>query len=329
VRTSHLAAVLAVCALLRPGALRAAEGGAAGASSQPAQPAGLVLPARAPTLVNPSARPMGPRSPFRVRLAIDLPVTIVGFMGAALPLFIKGPLLSQARFASLSPTGLNALDRTVVGNDSPGAGRASDALLGVSLALPFAAGLLDWLVAHDGRGLGGFAEDSLVVLETLAINLLLCDVVKFAVRRPRPYLYNPGTNSDERLKPDAALSFYSGHTAMAFAMATSYSYLFSLRHPHSPLVPVVWAGTYAVAATVGIMRVEAGKHFWTDVLAGAAVGSATGFLVPWLHRRGREPLLSAPVITRRESDGKRFLRNLRVAPQFPKGGVGVSLQSFW
>jgi membrane-associated phospholipid phosphatase len=33
------------------------------------------------------------------------------------------------------------------------------------------------------------------------------------------------------------------------------------------------------------LRVEAGKHFRTDVLTGAVVGSAVGLLIPYLHRR--------------------------------------------
>ena len=43
------------------------------------------------------------------------------------------------------------------------------------------------------------------------------------------------------------------------------------------------------AAVTASLRVAAGKHFFTDVLTGAGVGSAVGFLVPYLHRRGEGP----------------------------------------
>ena len=33
-----------------------------------------------------------------------------------------------------------------------------------------------------------------------------------------------------------------------------------------------------------VLRVEAGKHFWTDVIAGSIAGSSIGVLVPTLHR---------------------------------------------
>ena len=43
------------------------------------------------------------------------------------------------------------------------------------------------------------------------------------------------------------------------------------------------AALYALAATTGALRVAAHKHFPTDVLAGAALGSAIGWFVPQLY----------------------------------------------
>lgn len=48
-------------------------------------------------------------------------------------------------------------------------------------------------------------------------------------------------------------------------------------------VPFI-AISYSLATLTGISRVYAGCHFATDVLMGAAVGTAIGFFVPWLHR---------------------------------------------
>lgn len=48
-------------------------------------------------------------------------------------------------------------------------------------------------------------------------------------------------------------------------------------------MPMSHAGRWTYADVTGVARVEAGKHFWTDVLAGAAVGAAVGLLVPVLH----------------------------------------------
>jgi membrane-associated phospholipid phosphatase len=105
---------------------------------------------------------------------------------------------------------------------------------------------------------------------------------------------------------------------MAFAMATSYSYLFTVRHPRSHFRVPVWVGTHALATTVALLRVEAGRHFWSDVLTGAAVGMGVGLLVPWLHtpgQNGRTPLGA--------------LARLYVTPTFSDRSFGVSVGAVW
>jgi hypothetical protein len=59
------------------------------------------------------------------------------------------------------------------------------------------------------------------------------DIVRRAVRRPRPYMYTPGLNPTQREGPEASLSFFSGHTSGTFAMATATAMTYSLRHPGS------------------------------------------------------------------------------------------------
>lgn len=74
------------------------------------------------------------------------------------------------------------------------------------------------------------------------------------------------------LRPDGSdrKSFPSGHTARAFAAAAS---LYN-RQGQSFGIPAL-----AVATLVGVARVEADKHHWYDAVAGAAIGSAAGFLI--------------------------------------------------
>jgi membrane-associated phospholipid phosphatase len=74
------------------------------------------------------------------------------------------------------------------------------------------------------------------------------------------------------LRPDGSdrKSFPSGHTSMAFAAASSLY----RRQGKSVGVPAL-----AVAAFVGLARVKADKHHWYDVLAGAGIGAASGFLI--------------------------------------------------
>ena len=75
-----------------------------------------------------------------------------------------------------------------------------------------------------------------------------------------------------RLRPDGSDndSFPSGHSSTAFAAAATLQN----RYGWQAGVPA-----QLVAAFVGVARVQAHKHHWTDVLAGAAIGEATGFLI--------------------------------------------------
>ncbi len=232
------------------------------------------------------------RSPFAVNLAVDLPLFLGGAAVSLIPELFKGELGGPSCAPLCDAGRLNALDRTVVGNSSAGARVTSDALLGASIGLPLAFDLIDVLIHKDGGGDGmlGYGKDVLVLSEVLALNFLVNNMVKFAVRRPRPLTYDSTVDASDRNDPDAGLSFYSGHASTTFAMATSYSFLFTLKHRRSRLVIPVWIGTHLLAGTTAVLRVEAGKHFWTDVITGALAGSSVGLLCTYVHHR----LASAP-----------------------------------
>ena len=65
-------------------------------------------------------------------------------------------------------------------------------------------------------------------------------------------------------------SFPSGHTATAFAAATSIME----RRGASEGIPAM-----ALAGMTGLGRVQARKHRWSDVAVGAAIGGASGLLL--------------------------------------------------
>lgn len=73
-------------------------------------------------------------------------------------------------------------------------------------------------------------------------------------------------------RPDGSdeLSFPSGHASTAFAAAATLENRYGWR---------VGVPAQLVAAFVGVARVQAGKHAWDDVLVGAAIGEAIGFLI--------------------------------------------------
>ena len=96
--------------------------------------------------------------------------------------------------------------------------------------------------------------------------------------RPHDYFHTPA-------RPVKSNSFPSGTTATAFVPATLFSVTFAAEYPDSPWKIPVIIGSYSLAATVGITRIFSGVHFMTDVIAGAAIGTFYGWLIPRLHKR--------------------------------------------
>lgn len=109
--------------------------------------------------------------------------------------------------------------------------------------------------------------------------------------RIRPYLYNTSFTADERYYFQgneahyASTSFFSGHTAMSFASAVFLSKMFTDIYGKSTWSYIIWGTSMMAATSVAYFRVASGEHFTTDVIAGAVIGSAIGYLIPVLHTK--------------------------------------------
>lgn len=127
-------------------------------------------------------------------------------------------------------------------------------------------------------------SSALLITEATSLALLANVIVKYAVGRSRPYVWmgNPGLYGDPQ---DENLSFFSGHTTLAFAVAVSAGTLFLMQG--MPGAGWILGGGLALAAFTGYLRMGAEQHYLTDVLTGAAVGSLVGFAVPFLFHRPR------------------------------------------
>ena len=127
--------------------------------------------------------------------------------------------------------------------------------------------------------------DALLIAEATILAADLNQLVKFIFVRERPYVHYlphlPGGIQGLGDSPDDAnLSFYSGHTNLAFAMAASSGTVAFLRNYR--LAPLVLATQLASAFSVGYLRIAADKHYLSDVMTGAVLGSLIGTLVPLL-----------------------------------------------
>lgn len=114
--------------------------------------------------------------------------------------------------------------------------------------------------------------------------------LKFAVGRARP-LDIEGSDGDEfspfRGYRDEWSSMPSGHTTVAFAAASAFSAELGRSHPKAArwVRPLLYAG----AAAVGISRVVDERHWASDVIVGAGVGTFVGRRLVGFSHRPRTP----------------------------------------
>ena len=131
-----------------------------------------------------------------------------------------------------------------------------------------------------------FRERLLAGATSMVVVTALTEGFKLAFREPRP------DDSSERN------SFPSGHTARAFAGAE----LMRIEYGN-----VAGALGYAAAASVGIMRVYNNRHWYNDVLGGAALGILSARIAYWLLPFERK-------LFRLNRQGPRGVNNLVIVP---------------
>jgi membrane-associated phospholipid phosphatase len=128
-----------------------------------------------------------------------------------------------------------------------------------------------------------------MLAQALGLNFAVTEIIKLSVPRYRPFVAFASLADDRaRVAPDASASFWSGHTSAAFAAAAIGAFdACRADNPLGCLAPTI--ALHTLAASTGLMRVLAGKHHITDVVVGAAVGSAVGAIVALSHApQGRE-----------------------------------------
>jgi len=130
-------------------------------------------------------------------------------------------------------------------------------------------------------------SDVLLITEATSLAMLVNVVVKYTTGRSRPYVWQGNADLYPATVSDANVSFFGGHTTFVFAVVVSGSTLFFMQD--MPGAPWVLGVGLTAAAFTGYLRMAADKHYLSDVIVGAAVGSLVGWAVPYLfHRPGRK-----------------------------------------
>ena len=118
-----------------------------------------------------------------------------------------------------------------------------------------------------------YKETLYLNLEVISINGIITNLAKIIAKRERPSSYYQTREEGK----DSFRSFFSGHTSMAFAIGTCNSILLAEKYPNKKRF--IWATSTSLALTTGYLRIASDKHYMTDIIMGAIVGTSIGKLV--------------------------------------------------
>lgn len=200
---------------------------------------------------------------------------VLGLGGAALFAVSLG-LHGSTQEIPVDLSQVNAFDRAAMFEYSKTLDTASDFTQYAAAALPLALALG---ISQDQAFAAG-----VIYFEVMSRAFFAKNVVKFLVPRVRPWVYMTSANGSAPQVWEGNDSFPSGHATMVFAAAAFGVTTAVLELPSgSPwLIPFAATET-SLAVVTASLRVFSGMHFMTDVIAGAALGTAIGIALPLLH----------------------------------------------
>jgi membrane-associated phospholipid phosphatase len=143
-------------------------------------------------------------------------------------------------------------------------------------------------------------------------SILIADVVggaiKFVAGRARPYadIDNPADFQLFRGLSDTKYrSFPSGHAANAFAFASTVTREVQFWYPHSAF----YVGTvfYGGATLMGLSRIYNNKHWASDVMGGAAIGTLIGIKVVKFTHSNPDNRIDGELIKGKKSSPARII----------------------
>lgn len=211
-------------------------------------------------------------------------VTGVSLAGAAANFYLVPPPRSAAWRGQVL---FDKSARNTLMARSPKASDRAD-LVSDLLTFPLIAySMLDGPVTAGWAGRNGETAVQLALInaQTFAVNEVLNLTVTNALprRRPEGAACDPASKYD----PHCVKSFWSGHAANVFAAASLVCAQHGALELYGGMADGAACGTAVFAATaVSALRIVSNDHHASDVLVGAAVGAATGYLMPnLLHFR--------------------------------------------
>lgn len=129
-----------------------------------------------------------------------------------------------------------------------------------------------------------YVSTALLALESFSLATIVTRIPKTLIGRQRPNNWE-GNGPFSFKGPNGGSSFPSGHTTASFAVAS----VIATQFRDSKWIPIT---AYSVAGLAGLSRIYDNKHWLTDVVAGATIGTLVGNLVS--HRKPHSQLTVVP-----------------------------------
>ena len=220
---------------------------------------------------------------------VDLPVTAVMGGGWLVSEFGVKKSLAPGACRWCEPNALDTSFRTLFNPHVGVVGSSTEDTwsdVGWAATAVTALGIDGALAFHDGA-LREFPVDALIILEATFTAMAINQTAKFLVGRERPFVHQLSPEQKALVpKPDDSnLSFFSGHATFTMSITIAAATLTQLRgYRLAWLVPAVGV---PVSLAVGILRIAADKHYFTDVAVGWIVGADVGFAVPFFFHRAQ------------------------------------------
>lgn len=219
------------------------------------------------------------QSPYQLRTGREMAILGVGAATGVSALVLENGLISltEDQVINLDRLGINRFDRGATSKLNHTAHQFSNVTMAGNAVLPILLAVGTKPMRQDSKTL------AVMYVETLLLANGIQRSIKNVSRRTRPFVYNPAAPLSDKLDRNARQSFFSGHATNSFATAVFTGEVFRHYFPESKLKSLVWVGSLGVATATAVLRYEAGRHYPTDLLAGAAFGSLVGWGIPKLH----------------------------------------------
>jgi membrane-associated phospholipid phosphatase len=181
-----------------------------------------------------------------------------------------------------------SVDRDRIGKIHESALTPSDVASAASFAYPM---ILAFGMQPNGERMSGTLRRAAVYAEAYLLATGAATLIKNSQDRPRPYTYvaqdqRPDDSAYDVTVEEAFQSMPSTHASTALCGAAFAITDHLLSRPQAPWLErcsVAFSGGLLAGLTTGY-RVQAGKHFPSDVLAGGAIGLTSGVTLPLVHR---------------------------------------------